>query len=148
MPHRPHVLAAFPPFALERVIRIFGGSFALVPVTSFDAAQEKLKTNPHVALVLCGVHFDESRMYDLLRYVRGELPRLPFVCCRVLSSEIPAISREAIELAATTLGASVFIDVPTLSQELGNEQADEQFRSLVLAQLPRRNSENGQSAVS
>jgi hypothetical protein len=133
---------------MERVTRILGESAALVPVMSFDAAQEKLRTNPRISLILCGVHFDESRMYDLLRYVRGEFPRLPFVCCRVLSSEIPAISREAIELAAKTLGAAIFIDVSTLSQELGNEQADEQFRILVFAQLPRRNSANGQRPVS
>ena len=38
-------------------------------------------------MVICGVYFDESRMYELLDYVRTRFPALPFLCARILNTE-------------------------------------------------------------
>jgi len=131
-PQGPQVLAAFPPFALDTVASILGAHVELRMVTTLRAACAELEENPAIALVLCGVHFDESRMYDLLRYVRATRPRLRFLCCRILNSEIPQISREAIRIAAQALGATFFADLPALEEELGLAGADAHFRALAL----------------
>jgi len=64
--------------------------------------------------------------------VRATRPRLPFLCCRILNSEIPQISREAIRIAAQALGATFFADLPALEEELGLAGADAHFRALAL----------------
>jgi hypothetical protein len=133
---KPQVLAAFPPSAMAKVAEILDAHVELVAVRSMAQAGERLANLPGVALVLCGVHFDESRMYDLLRHVRGELPKLPFVCCRIIEAELAKISRESIRIAAASLGASAFIDYPALVEQLGEQEAAHRLRSLVLALLP------------
>ena len=130
------MLAAFPPSALPKVAQILGARVELVAVSSMAQACERLASPPGVALVLCGVHFDESRMYDLLRYVRNEFPTLPFVCCRIVEAELAKISRESIRIAAASLGASAVVDYPALVEQLGEEQAAQHLRSLVMALLP------------
>ena len=112
MARDPKILAACPPFALPTLERVLGGYVHLVPAATLGAAQSILSTDRRITLIVCGVHFDESRMYDLLRYARYEFPHKPFVCVRVLDSEIPRISREALSIAAETLGASAYVDVP------------------------------------
>lgn len=122
---------------------MLAGRVELVSATAMQPALQALERDPSISLVICGVHFDGSRMYDLLRYVRTRHPRLPFLCCRILSSEIPQISREAITLAARSLGAAGFADLPALTDQLGEEQAEARFRSMVLEQLPLRRVGNG-----
>src|ERR671936_103041 len=133
---KPRVLAAFPTIALDALEKILGEHVELVPVTSMQPALHALERDPALALVLCGVHFDSSRMYDLLRYVRQRFPALPFVCCRVFSAELPQISREAIALAAQTLGASAFVDLPALGEQFGPQEGEKPLSTLVLGQLP------------
>ncbi len=79
-----------------------------------------------MALILCGVHFDDSRMFDLPRTARSDFAAIPFVCCRI----------QAIDIAAKSLGAAAFVDMPGLSREFGNDGAEAQFRSSVLAHPP------------
>jgi hypothetical protein len=94
-----------------------------------------LARNSDLSVVICGVHFDESRMFDLLRCVRSRFPKLPFVCVRILNAELPRISRDAIELAARTLGATAFIDFPDLVAQRGEKEAEQDLRRVVLMQV-------------
>jgi hypothetical protein len=132
---KPRVLAAFPPFAQETVRHLLDDDVELKSVATLQEAREALGVDDAIVLALCGVHFDESRMYDLLRYVRATYPALPFLCCRVLDSEIPQISREAIRIAAEALGATFFIDLPSLRKQLGAPEGEQRFRALVLGTL-------------
>jgi hypothetical protein len=132
---KPQVLAAFPPPALAKVAEILGAHVELVAVSSMAQACERLANQRDLALVLCGVHFDDSRMYDLLRYVRLEFPQLPFVCCRIVEAELAKISRESIRIAAASLGASAFVDYPELAASLGPERAAQEVRALLFGQL-------------
>jgi hypothetical protein len=143
MDSKQEVLAAFPPFALPTLARLLGTCVHLVPASSMAEARNQLAQRPGIALVTCGVHFDESRMFDLLRYARRAFPRLPFVCCRVLSSEVSRISRASIEIAAASLGAAAFVDLPALAEELGDEEAGQRFRAVVLVQLALRRMASG-----
>jgi hypothetical protein len=82
-------------------------------------------------------------MFDLLKYAGREFPQLPFVCVRVLDAEIPRVSREALQIAVRSLGGAAFIDLPGLTEKLGREEAENQLRSAVLAQLPCLGSQSG-----
>jgi hypothetical protein len=133
------VLAAFPSRAIPTLERVLGGHVGLVPVHSLPHAKALLQSNADsISLVACGVHFDESRMFDLLRYVRESFPRIPVVCCRVL--EIGWLSRLSIEpiaLSAASLGAVTFFDLPGRAKEVGREAAEQEFQSVLLKHLPR-----------
>ncbi len=135
MGNNPQILAACPPFALPRLQAALGVDARLVPATSMEEAQKTLQANPEIALILCGVHFDESRMYDLLDYARRRFPQTPFVCVRVLDAEIPRISRRALDIAAQSMGAAAYVDLPQLQAEAGSEAAERRLREVVLGQL-------------
>ena len=147
MARDPGILAACPTFALPTLERAVGGYVRVVPAASLDAAKSILETDRRIALIVCGVHFDESRMYDLLRYASYEFPRKPFICVRILDAEIPLVSREAIRIAAEALGASAYVDVPDLIRAVGPEAAETELRNAVLARLPGRQLLNGNSAA-
>jgi hypothetical protein len=132
------VLAAFPSLAIPSLERVLGGYVGFLPVHSLSQAKALLQSNAdRISLVVCGVHFDESRMFDLLRYVRESFPRIPFVCCRVLEMQYSQISIPAIALSAASLGAATFFDLPGRAKEVGRDAAEQEFRSALLKHLPR-----------
>lgn len=133
---KPQVLAACPPFAFPTVERVLGPHLDLVFVNTLELAREALKNNPRLDLIVCGVHFDESRMFDLLDHARREHPRVHFVCVRVLDAEISRLSREAIRTSVETLGATL-MDYATEAREHGVDAADERLRAAVLGSLHR-----------
>jgi hypothetical protein len=134
---KPAVLAAFPPSVMPTVSRLLAPVAELAAAMDLDQACLLLEDRPDLSLVACGVHFDDSRMFQLLAHVRRRSPRLPFLCCRFLGFELPNLSRESMRVAATSLGASGFLDYPTLVEELGEAAAAERCRSIVLAHLDR-----------
>jgi CheY-like chemotaxis protein len=128
----PVILSAFPAAALDTIERVLQGRATIVAVTSLDAAEQALRERHDITLVLCGVHFDGSRMYDLLRFVRRAYPGMRFISCRILNRELPGVAREAIEIAALALGATQYLDLPRLADEFGAEEADKRLRDQVL----------------
>jgi hypothetical protein len=131
------VLAAFPSMAIPSFERVLGGHIALLPVHSLFHAKALLRSNAdRISLVACGVHFDESRMFDLLRHVRESFPRIPVVCCRVLEMQLSRISIKPIALSAANLGAVTFFDLPGRAKDVGREAAEQEFRSVLLKHLP------------
>jgi hypothetical protein len=73
-------------------------------------------------LVLIGLHFDDSRMFDLVREVRsGSRNRaVPIVCWRMRPFAFP-ISMQVIEVTVKALGAQSFADLAAYaSEEDGN----------------------------
>jgi PleD family two-component response regulator len=62
-------------------------------------------------LIIIGVHFDESRMFDLLRQVRADerYRAKPVVCVATQRFGTP-ISLEGLEIATRALAANAFID--------------------------------------
>ncbi|HEY5896593.1 MAG TPA: hypothetical protein VIV54_03455 [Burkholderiales bacterium] len=132
--NKPQVLAACPPFAFPTLERVLGPYLDLVFVNTLLLAQEALKNNPRLELIICGVHFDESRMYELLDHARREHPRVQFVCVRVLDHESSRLSRESIRIALESLGARL-IDYATEARERGADLADDRLRAAVLGRL-------------
>ncbi len=114
--------------------RVLGNDVDFVFVNTLSLAREALVGNPRLQLIICGVHFDESRMYDLLSYVRQRHPHVRFLCVRVLDAEMSAVSRESVRMAMESLGARL-VDYAGHAAVHGVEAADEQLRAAVLPSL-------------
>lgn len=127
------LLAAFPSLAIPRLERILGGDLDFLPVHSLRDAKALLQSSAaSFSLIACGLHFDESRMFDLLRYARESFPRIPFVCCRVLDTRVSRVFIEATALSATNLGAVTFFDLPARAEAIGIEAAEQELRAVLL----------------
>ena len=129
-----HMLVAIPPPALGALERAAGSYIRLTPVHTFEQAIDRLGQNGNIAAVVCGVFFDEARMFDLLRAVRKSRPTLPFICCRILPRQVPDMPIESLKIAAENLGAS-FIDFRSRLEQYGTEAAESELRGLILAAL-------------
>lgn len=68
-------------------------------------------------LVICSVHFDDSRMFELLEHVRkvDHYDKLPFLVITVMPTVVPVDS--SIKAGAEALGAYGFLDLHLLPQE-------------------------------
>ncbi len=135
---KPRILAACPRLGLRTLERIFAGHAELVFVNTLAGARDVLAANGDIAMVICSVHFDESRMYELLDYARHTFPCLPFVCVRVLDGEMSRASGDAIALAAETLGAAAYVDYVAAMATDGREAAEELLATVVLTHLHGR----------
>ena len=56
------------------VERALGRYVQVVPAYTFEEALRRLQTPQDINLVLCGMYFEETRMFDLLRFVRQRFP--------------------------------------------------------------------------
>lgn len=135
---RPHVLAAVPSPALLFLEKAVGAYVRLIPSHSYEDAVGRLRELDAIALVVCGIYFDQSRMFDLMRWVRKTKPLMPFIACRILQYEIPAVSIEAVKIACEALGAS-FIDLPSLERTSGLDRVESELRSRLLAAIAPSN---------
>jgi CheY-like chemotaxis protein len=106
--------------------------FALTFCTSLVDARSVLKDG--FDLILCGLHFDEGRMFDFLREVKADpqTKSIPFLCIKSTDGMLsPAIS-QSIEIASHSLGANGFVDLFQWKAAHGDEEAYEKFRRLVI----------------
>ena len=133
------LLAAFPSLAIPRLERVLGGELDFLPVHSLLHAKAMLQSSAaSFSLIASGVHFDESRMFDLLRYARESFPQIPFVCCRVLETRVSRMFIEATALSATNLGAVTFFDRPARADAVGMVAAEQELRAVLLGAARRR----------
>ena len=75
--------------------------------------QAKRLVEPDTPLVLCDPHFDDGRMYDLLRWLKGrqDLQRVRFMAVRVREGELDDTLYESVKIATEALGADGFVDL-------------------------------------
>jgi hypothetical protein len=137
MANKPHVLAAFTHHIIPYLERALGSYVDVVSVHTVEEALKRLEDDRLIVLVLCGVFFNGSRMFELMREVRTIHPQLPFIGCRILPLELPRVSIEALTIALETLGAR-YVDVPRLEELYGSDQAQSEFRAAVLSKIPRQ----------
>jgi response regulator RpfG family c-di-GMP phosphodiesterase len=108
----PRVLIADIASAVERLRKALNGdNYELIETPNCDDALAKIK-NEHLDLIIVGVHFDESRMFELLGTVKMELKMLdlPFICFRHLHSRWSEATDQGIRMTAELMGACKFID--------------------------------------
>lgn len=65
------------------------------------------------SLVVIGVHFDESRMFELLTHVRSlsAYDAVPVVCVQGLAFVVPEPVRKTVDMAVKALGGTAFADL-------------------------------------
>ncbi len=93
-------------------------------VRTMHEAERRLAAG-EFALVIIGLHFDDSRMFDLLRHVRapGRNQRVPVICLRGLSHRQAAISSESLKIACEALEGDAFVDFGAYASEAAAEVA-------------------------
>ena len=118
----------------RRITAILAG-YELEFVRTLDEARRELKDDGF-SLVLIGVHFDDSRMFDLLRYMQAtpEKAGRCVVCMRSQRFVSTAITIEGLEIAARTLGCALFLDLTWYADD---EKGNQAVRTLLEALLTR-----------
>ena len=86
----------------------------LIFVNTLDEAKRVL-TVRNFDLIVISVHFDESRMFDLLRHVRWQERHraTPVVCVLTADFARHAIAAEGLEIAVKALGGTAYVDLKT-----------------------------------
>jgi hypothetical protein len=89
--------------------------------------------------IVCGTNFDESRMFDLLRYMKSNerARNLPFVGVKVFGSVLHDGTYAGVEKAAKLLGASAYIEFAQWRVEMGKLDAAMNLRSTLHALIAK-----------
>jgi PleD family two-component response regulator len=130
------LLVAVTPMGYVHARRALEGAFDLVPAFSLQQAVTALERS-EIDAILCSIHFDDSRMFDLLDSSKAIAPALPFICCVMLDSRLSQGYRDNLVAAAKSNGARAFIDYNALQRAVGFPEADRRFREELLSLLDR-----------
>ena len=127
----PRILVADTPEAIEIFRESLASPFELVPAHGFSQARDAL--DPPPALVVCGCHFDEGRMYDLLRLLKATpgLARVPFMAVRCVEGELEDALYESVKIAVRALGGNAFVDLLRWQSRWGEAEASHRLTNLV-----------------
>lgn len=119
--------------ALQQLHRDLGSAWPLAGAQTLAQAQQAVTAQ--TPLILCGCHFDEGRMYDLLRWVRSQaaLRHIPFLTTRVLEGELDGAMYESVKIATGALGGNGFVDLPRWERRYGAQAAAQRFAEKVKA---------------
>lgn len=126
-----NILVAEVPGVIPLVQEAWQDHFRLTFCCSMQEAECLLAK--HFDVIVCGTHFAESKMFELLRYAK-ESPvscETPILCVRVLDGELDSSAFQGISLATAALGAAGFVDLNRWRREYGFVTAREKLRKLV-----------------
>jgi PleD family two-component response regulator len=128
------ILVADVPQLDARLVQVLAGE-RLYFVRTVDEAIRALH-DEDFDLLLISVHFDDSRMFDLLRQVRldGRNKGIPIVCVREPALGFTAISSHTLEVTCRALDANAFIDLGKMNPE---PERDAVLRATVEQLLPK-----------
>lgn len=106
------IMIASAPGAREIAERILAGH----DVTSTEtlAQAKKCLLTQTYDLIICTISFNESRMFDLLRFVQSEpmLKPIPFICAAVKSTILKhPIALEGVKHSCLEMGAISFLNI-------------------------------------
>jgi hypothetical protein len=126
------ILVADQPDAFRAFRAALASSHPLVHVETVEQARAALAGG--CVLVVCGCHFDEGRMYDLLRHLKAtpELRTLPFLAVRCVEGELlDDALYESVKIAVRALGGSAFVDLLRWQRRWGEAEASHRLTLLV-----------------
>ncbi|HEX7220779.1 MAG TPA: hypothetical protein VF280_16325 [Burkholderiales bacterium] len=126
------ILVADTPAGDRRISEILPG-YELEFVRTLGAAQRAIDRE-RFALVLVGVHFDESRMFDLLRYLqaRSAPAGCAVICMRTHHFASTAITIEGLEIATKALGCNLFLDLTWYADDAAGNAALRQLLEALI----------------
>jgi len=128
---RAKILLAVSALESERLKRSLGEKHQIAQVDTIEKAISAVR-NQTFDLVICGVHFDESRMFELLRIFKenqSQRPK-PFICFQYGSLPFGEGAGKAVIQAAELIGASCYLD--------GRGFSDMQLRRTFESYLPEK----------
>lgn len=107
--------------------------FELVLCHTLEEARQAL-FGGGIDLIIAGIHFDESRMFNLLRYAQADpvTNGIPFLCLKILDDQIAPTFMQSVEIASRALGARDFIDFSEWRARLGDGEAFSRLRERIL----------------
>ncbi len=132
MQNNRRILVADLPEACAAFRAALAGSYALTAVHTLEQARAALAEGPD--LVVCGCHFDEGHMYDLLRYLKAsaDTVRLPFLATRCVPGELlDDALYESVKIAVRALGGNAFVDLLRWQRRWGTAEASHRLTQLV-----------------
>ena len=139
MSPQPRILVADNADAFAAFRTALTSTVPLVHARTLEQAKDLLDPAPR--LVVCGCHFDEGRMYDLLRHLKASsgLRNVPFMAVRCVEGELlDDALYESVKIAVRALGGNAFVDLLRWQRRWGNAEASHRLTHLVqsLAALP------------
>ena len=129
------VLVAIRPEDADLMRRVFGDEFEVISCITLAEAQAALSTD--LAMIACGVHFDDGRMFDLLKQVKADpqLAAIPF--WGILRDEgllSSAITR-GIRTAMKSMGANGLFNLSQVDTGSDEEAAYRELRGALRKSL-------------
>lgn len=119
--------------AVATLQHVLGDCVDIVVANTMQQAEEHLQQP--LDMVICGIHFDGSNMFQLLHLVNARHGHLPFIVFRDLASALDPTFAHSVQISAKLLGALGLIDLYSLRQRLGTQEADRRVRGMVLDAL-------------
>jgi CheY-like chemotaxis protein len=128
---RKRILVADTPESDRRLSEVLKGH-ELAFARTLSEAQRALAQGKF-DLIVIGVHFDDSRMFDLVRHVRGSgHDDPPVACVRCQRFVSPALSIENLEVAAKASACNVFLDLTKYPDDAhGNAEVRKLLEALL-----------------
>lgn len=127
---RPILLAVEDAGRLKRIL----AGHELTVTASVDEAKAELQKR-EFALIVLGVHFDESRMFELLRLVRTYKTNqlTPVVCMLTTASRLSDVAIEGLDHAVKAMLANAFLNLHRFpDDEAGNARVRRIIDYLIL----------------
>jgi hypothetical protein len=111
------------PDGIEMVQSAVGDRHTVTTAQTFDKAMDNL-TRRRFDLVVIGVHFDDSRMYELISNMRNFTHNrsTPLAAFRCLQTDLSDFFSHSIELGCKALRACKFIDMVKLTSDGGKPE--------------------------
>ena len=137
------VLVAIRPEDRSVMDRVFGDEFEVIHCVTLAEAKAALTTD--LSLIACGVHFDDGRMFDLLKLVKSDPVFKNIGFWGILRDEgllSSAITR-GIRTAMKSMGASGLFNLSQLGPGNDEETAFRDLRAAIRKSLGDKNIDPG-----
>lgn len=106
------ILTAVAPDVEDRIRRILP-AHELILVNDLRAAKDALEKLGNIRLIIVGARFDESRMFDLLDYIRTDAKhrKIPIVAAIIAPTTMSQATVTSLADTTKFFGASLFINL-------------------------------------
>ncbi len=138
MSNKPCILLASSPEAKIPLSNALANTYDLLSChTQTDAIHILNERSSDIALILCTLRFNDSRMYDFLQYVKtsDQARSKPFVCLTVTRSALGVQDKqfinEALEKLVKGFGGTAFIDYYGWCREYGMAQGNQKLLAYI-----------------
>ena len=123
------ILIAATPDDVINLERILGPRHEFIVVSTMSEALGQLNEQAF-DLIMIGVHFDQSRMFDLLPHVQGSSKNAdkPVICFSTQDKPLTRTMHETIDVASKALGAWIYMDMQEYSV---SKDPDSEMRRVI-----------------